>query len=480
MSSGLSTSPKMSNDFCWLGVGETAARIRRREISPVEVTRGLLQRIERHDGMLNAFITRADEVALTAARRAEAAMLAEDRLGPLYGVPFALKDIIDATGLPTTCHSRILLDNVAGADAEVTRKLSDAGAILMGKLATHEFALGGPSFDLPWPPARNPWNPRMSPGGSSSGAGAAVAAGFVSLAIGSDTGGSVRNPASMCGIVGMKPTYGRVSRRGVFPLSVSLDHVGPLTRSVADNALVLNVTAGHDRRDPGSTDRPVPDFTAGIGHDIAAMRIGVIRHFHCRDLVADGDVNDAIERALKILQDLGAEIVEVETAPLDAFAACNRIIMLTEAGAVHETWLRDRPEDYGRLTRERLLPGLFLSGVDYVQALRWRRQLAADMDRVLMTVDVAVTATNMEPAFPIDDPDAVETFYPRHARTPFNVTGHPALSLPIGLSAAGLPLGMQIVGHHWDEATVYRVAHAYEQATSWHTMRPSLTNGTDA
>ncbi len=461
-------------ELCWLGVAEAARLIRQKALSPVELTQALLARIEALDGRLNAFLTVAADRALDQARGAEAAVMAGDDLGPLHGVPFALKDIIDAAGLPMSCHSRILADNVAKTDAEVTRRLVAAGGILLGKLATHEFALGGPSFDLPFPPARNPWNLARFPGGSSSGAGAAVAAGLVAAALGSDTGGSVRSPAAYCGLVGIKPTYGRVSRRGVFPLSYSLDHVGPLTRDVADNAIMLTAIAGHDPDDPGSAARPAPDFAAGLERPIRGLRIGVIRHFYRRDLEASADVADGIERALAVLAEQGAEIVEIETAPLADFAACNRIILLAEACAVHGAWLRDRPGDYAKLTRERLMPGLFLSARDYVRAGRWRRQLAEEMDAVMQTIDVAVTASNMDAPFVIDDPAEIAKYYPRQARTPFNISGHPALSLPVGFDADGLPLAMQIAGRYWDEQTIYRVAHAYEQAAGTPARRPAL------
>jgi aspartyl-tRNA(Asn)/glutamyl-tRNA(Gln) amidotransferase subunit A len=447
-------------DLHWLSAGELAEMIRSRELSPVELTRALLDRIERHDGDLDSFIS-LDPKALEKAQAAEDQVMSGADLGPLHGVPFALKDIIDVKGLGMTCHSAILQENIADSDAEVTSRLLRAGGILLGKLATHEFALGGPAFDLPFPPARNPWNREMFPGGSSSGAGAAVAAGFVPAAIGTDTGGSVRNPASCCGLAGMKATYETVSRRGVFPLSYSLDNVGPLTRTVADNALLLNVLAG-------------ADFTGKFNAGVAGMRVGVIRHFHERDLVADEQVTDGIDAALAVLAGLGAEIVDIDTAPLQDYAACNRVILLSEACAIHAEWLRERPQDYSAVTRERLMPGLFLSSKDYVQANRWRRILADDFNEVMQSVDVAVAASSMDPTFAIDDAEAVARFYPRQARTPFNVTGHPALSVPVGFDTNRLPLSMQIVGRYQDEATVYRAALAYEQATNWHNEHPAL------
>jgi aspartyl-tRNA(Asn)/glutamyl-tRNA(Gln) amidotransferase subunit A len=392
----------------------------------------------------------------------------------LHGVPFALKDIIDAKGWPTTAHSRLLADNIASEDAPVTAKLRAAGGVLFGKLSTHEFALGGPSFDLPWPPARNAWGRDYSPGGSSSGSGAAVAGGFVPIALGSDTGGSVRNPASMNGLVGMKPTYGRVSRRGVVPLSFSLDHVGPLTRTTADNALALSVIAGHDPRDPGSADDAVPNFGAAIGRDIKGLKIGVIRHFYTKDLVADPEMAAAIEAAIKVLENLGAEVREIETRPLAQYAACNRVILLSEACAIHEKWIIERAEDYGALLLGRLLPGMGYSGVDYVQATRTRARYTAEFNENFNQLDAVLTVNNTEPAFLIEDFEAGEKHYPRQARTPFNVTGNPALAVPTGFSASGLPLSMQIITGQFDEAMGYRIAAAYEAATGWTGTHPDL------
>jgi aspartyl-tRNA(Asn)/glutamyl-tRNA(Gln) amidotransferase subunit A len=458
----------------WLTVAEAAEQIRRKALSPVELTQALLERIAKHDARLNAFIGVTAERALAAARAAEAAVMSGRTLGPLHGVPYGLKDIIDVEGLVTTCHSRILLDNTAHQDAAVARRLAAAGGVLLGKLATHEFAIGGPAFDLPFPPARNPWNRLMGPGGSSSGSGVAVAAGFAPAAIGTDTGGSVRNPASLCGVVGMKATYGRVSRRGVFPLAFSLDHVGPLTRDVRDNALLLNVMAGHDAADPGSAPRPVADYTADLERGVTGLRIGVIRHFYTKDMAASASVIDGIEAALGVWRKLGAEVVDITVPPLQDYSTCNRTILLTEACSIHEAWFKERPGDYSKSTRERMLPGLFLSALDYVGATRWRGELTRAMEQAMAGVDVVVTASSMDPPYPIDDPAAVEKFYPRQARAPFNLTGQPALAIPIGFTADELPLGLQIVGRHWDEAMVYRVARAYERETQWHKTHPTL------
>ena len=461
-------------DLAYLTLTDAAARIRRRELSPVDYTRALLRRIDANDDRFNAFLRQTPDLALQQARQAEADIQAGNWRGPLHGIPYGLKDIIDVEGVPTTGHSKILAGNLAPTDAFVVRRLRAAGAVLLGKLATHEFALGGPSFDLPWPPARNAWHRDYFPGGSSSGSGVAVAAGFVPAALGTDTGGSVRNPASMCGIVGMKATYGRVSRRGVLPLSYSLDHVGPMTRTVTDNALLLGVLAGPDPHDPSSLRGAVPDFTADLDKGVDGLKVGVIRRFYTVDFEADAEMARSIEDAVQILAAQGAEVREIDPGPLVDYLSANRVILLSEAYAVHEKWLQERPADYGDLTRERLLPGAFFRAVDYVHALRQREVLRRRFNACMAPVDVAVTASSMEPACPIADAELCEKLYGRQARAPFNLTGAPALAVPTGFAATGLPLSMQVVGKPGDEATVYRVARAYERETAWTSRHPVL------
>jgi len=462
-------------ELAWLGVAQAAELLRAKSLSPVEYARALIARVERHDPQLNAFLRFTPEIALEDARRAETEITRGGWRGPFHGVPYGLKDIVDYAGLPTTAHSKILRDNVAAADAAITARLRAAGGVFMGKLATHEFAVGGPSFDLPWPPARNPWNRDHFTGGSSSGSGAAVAAGFLPAAIGTDTGGSVRNPAAMCGITGIKPTYGMVSRRGVIALSYSLDHVGALTRTVRDNALMLDVIAGHDPLDPGSNPAAAGySSSAELGRDLTGLRVGVIRHFHTCDMPADAEVAAGIEAALAVLAGLGANVREVETAPLGEYLACNRVIMTSEAFAMHERWMRERPQDYGALARERLMAGAFVRAADYVNATRLRRRMADAFHALYAEVDVIVAANSMDPPCRIDDPAAIEYTYARQARGPFNVTGSPALAVPAGFTRAGLPQSVQFIGRPWSEALLYRVAHAYEQATGWVERHPAL------
>ena len=461
-------------ELAYLSLAQASALIRSKKLSPVDYTQALLSHIDTHDGEFNAFLRQTPDMALQQAKQAEADIEAGNWRGPLHGIPYGLKDIIDVEGVPTTGHSKILADNLARADAFVTQRLKAAGAVLLGKLSTHEFALGGPSFDLPWPPARNAWNRDYFPGGSSSGSGVALAAGFVPAALGTDTGGSVRNPASMCGIVGMKATYGRVSRRGVLPLAYSLDHIGPMTRTVTDNAMLLGVIAGHDPQDPGSARSAVPDFTADLENGVSGLKIGIIRRFYTVDFEADAEMAQSIEDAVQVLAEQGAEIHEIDPGPLADYTSANRVILLSEAYAVHEKWLQERPADYGDLTRERLLPGAFFRAVDYVHALRQREVLRRQFDACMASVDVAITASSMDPACPIEDAELCEKHYGRQARAPFNVTGNPALAVPTGFASTGLPLSMQIIGKPFEEATVYRVARAHERETEWTTKHPAL------
>jgi aspartyl-tRNA(Asn)/glutamyl-tRNA(Gln) amidotransferase subunit A len=446
-----------------------------KRLSPVELLQSCLDRIAAVEPKLNAIIRLVADEAMSNARAAEAEIARGGSRGPLHGIPVGLKDIIDLAGHPTTCHSKLQIDRVATEDAVATARLRAAGALFPAKLSTHEFAIGGPAFDLPFPPARNPWNPKHHPGGSSSGSGAAVAARMFPAALGTDTGGSVRHPASHCGLVGLKPTYGLVSRRGVFPLAFTLDHVGPMTRTVRDNALLLNVIAGHDAGDPGSAAHPAEDYTRDLHKGLRGLRIGFVRHFHEKDQPATPEMAAALEAAATLMAAEGAVISTVTLPPLGEFAGVNRTILLPEATAIHETWLQERPSDYAHITRRRLLPGVFVSGTDYVQAQRRRRQLIAAVEAAFADVDLLLCASSMDPACLIDDAAEVERTYPRQARTPFNVTGHPAVSIMCGISkAAGLPLGLQLVAPSFGEALIYRAAAGYERAAPWATMAPAI------
>jgi aspartyl-tRNA(Asn)/glutamyl-tRNA(Gln) amidotransferase subunit A len=462
------------NELHWLSAAEIGSSYCTGKVSPVELVQALLERIDKQNPRINAFIEVGAERALDDARQAEKEIRAGRIRGPLHGVPVALKDIIDVAGLPTSCHSKIMLERVATADAAVVSRLRAAGAVLLGKLALHEFAYGGPAFDLPFPPARNPWNVGHHPGGSSSGSGAAVAAGMVPLSLGTDTGGSIRNPAGACGLVGLKATYGLVSRRGVFPLAYTLDHVGPLTRTVRDTALMLEAIAGYDAADPGSAPSREHAFTRDLERGVAGLRVGFVRHFHERDMQADAEVAAGIEQAIGTLKREGALVRDITLPPLREIAGVHRVILMAEAWAIHEKWLKERPQDYAAATRRKLLAGAFLGAGDYIQAQRRRAEIIASVDEAFKDVDVLLTANAMDPACRIDDEESIVRTYPRQARGPFNLTGHPAVALPAGFSKAGLPLSIQLVGRYFDETTLLRTANAYERAAGHSTQRPRL------
>ncbi len=452
----------------WMTAAELALGYRKRSFSPVEVTQHLLARIDALNPKYHAFIEVDHEGALAAARQAEREIHSGRALGPLHGVPIGIKDIIDIAGQKTTSHSKIMLQHRASEDAQVIRKLRAAGVIFMGKLALHEFAIGGPAFDLPFPPARNPWNPAHHPGGSSSGSGAALAAGLVPLALGTDTGGSIRNPAACCGIVGLKATYELVSRRGVFTLSSTMDHVGPMARTVEDTGLLLNAMA-----EPQGA-QVAFDALADLQRGIKGLRVGYVRHFHETDEVAHPEVAAALDEAAKVLASLGAVVSDVQLPALNEFLVPQKFLMMAEGWAVHEKWLRERPEDYSQTSRRKLLTGAFVTGGEYVQSMQRRGLLIDAVDRLLNDYDVLLVANSMDPACRIDDEPEIVRTYTRQARMPFNLTGHPALGLMTGLSSGGLPLSMQLVGKSLNEKMVLRVAAAYEQATQWHAKHPDL------
>jgi aspartyl-tRNA(Asn)/glutamyl-tRNA(Gln) amidotransferase subunit A len=444
-----------------------------RELSPVEVTQALLDRIVGHDDRLHSFIRVTPEVALAEARAAEQELTAGRRRGPLHGIPYALKDIIETAGIPTTGHSKLCQDYVPTADAHLVTLLNAGGAVLMGKLATWEFALGGPSWDLPWPPARNPWNLDTLPGGSSSGAGAAVAAGFVPAAVGTDTGGSIRGPAAVCGITGLKPTYGRVSRRGVFPNTFTMDHCGPLTRSAEDIALFLQVIAGFDPEDPGSEDVPVPDYRAALTGRIEGLRLGLVEHWYAHG--AHPDLTPAIGAAVEVLRGLGAVVEPVQLSSLRDYTDCKTTISIAELYAIHEQDLKTRPQDFGRILRNRVLPGALIRAEDYVQALRWRTVLAREQALALKRYDALLTAGALGVAEPTDPERPDRLVSVPSITMPFSVGGLPALAIPCGFSRAeGLPLSLQIAAAPFAEPTVLRIAHAYQLATDWHRRHPDL------
>jgi len=457
-------------------IAEAAGLIASRRLSPVELTRSAIARIEKLDPRLNSFLLTRPEAALAEAGAAETAIARGDYRGALHGIPIAHKDIVETAGIRTTAHSKLLRDYVPQRDATIVRRLAAAGAITLGKTATHEFAMGGPSFDLPWPPARNPWNTDHFTGGSSSGTGAAVAAGLILGGSGSDTGGSIRLPAAYCGVTGLKPTYGRVSRHGVLPLAYALDHVGPLAWTAEDCAILLQAMAGHDPADPASVDTAVPDYRAALREDLRGVRIGVVRHFFESDYAIDDEARGAIDAALETMRGLGAELREIRLSPLQDYGACGWLVLIAESWAVHETVMRKRFRDYGRMMRNRVVLGAFLGGADYVQALRLRRQLADEMREAMRDLDVLVTGITPGEAPRIDEKPEFESFQ-RPLMMPFNVTGQPSMAVRCGFSRRGLPLSLQIAGKPFDEARVLHVGHAYERATPWRNLRPKLNAG---
>ena len=463
----------MSDDLTYLSITEAAERIRSRDLSPLELTEACLARIATVDGKLNAFITLTAEDALASAKTARDEIARGQYSGPLHGIPVALKDIFDVEGVRTTAASKILADNVASEDSAAAKRLRQAGAVLLGKLNLHQFAFGATGRSSDYGPACNPWDTMRVTGGSSSGSGAAVAAGECFAALGTDTGGSIRIPASLCGVVGLKPTFGRVSRAGVLPLSWSLDHVGPLTRTVEDAAIVLPALAGRDDADDWSSSEPVPDYREHIGDGVKGLRIGVPDSFFSDSLLPEIDA--AVKEALRVLEGLGA-IVEPVTLPyIDDLPNAVTAIMLPEALSYHHKWMAERPEDYADDVRYRLELGATFLAVDYVEAQRFREMAVRDWrEQVFSRFDIIATASTQTTATPIEASDLSVVFSLIRLTNPLNLLGGPSISVPCGFSPNGLPIGLQLAGRWWDEATVLRAAHAYEQATDWHTKRPSL------
>ena len=468
-----------SIEICYLSIAEAAELLAGRELSPVELIDAHLERIEQTDGALNSFITLLGEQARAAAKDAERSIQAGQYLGPLHGIPIGLKDLYYTKGVRTGIGSKILRDFVPDFDAAVTERFREAGAILMGKLQMHEFALGASSENPHDGDAHNPWDTSRITGGSSGGSGSAVAAGQCMGALGSDTGGSIRIPSSFCGIVGLKPTFGRVSRHGVYPLSWSLDTVGPMTRTVRDSALVLNAIAGHDPRDPSSSDRPVEDFTASLGQGVDGLRVGLPQEYFY-DII-DDEVKDAISHASGVLEELGASVKEVSIPALNHALAVSSTILFAEAGEVHIKHLRERADDIGNDVRSRFEVGALTPAIDYIRAQRARAAFNTEMANAVQDFDVLLAPTTPFGAPPIGErtsrvggrTEPTRSLLARLTR-PFNLTGQPAVSVPCGFTSSGVPIGMQFGARAFDEATALRVAHAYEQATEWHTRRPPI------
>jgi len=474
---------RAAHDLVWWSMSELARAIADKQVSPVDVTRAHLDRIAALDGQLKSYITVTGDAALAAAKAAEAAVAAGESLGALHGVPIGLKDLYCTKGVATTGGSRILGGWTPAEDATVVSRLTGAGAIVLGKLNMHEFAYGPEGVNPHYGTPRNPWDGATHRicGGSSSGSGAAVAAGLCAGALGSDTGGSIRIPSALCGISGIKPTYGRVSRAGVLPLAWSLDHVGPMCRSAADCALMLGVIAGYDPRDPTTSVLPVPDYMAALTGSVKGLRVGVLRAGFID--AAGAAQQQAVEQAVKTLLGLGATAQDVRLEMIAASAAAAFAVISAESYAYHESRLKTRAAEYDPEVVDRLRVGAFVSGSDYLKGLRARALVRDEVDQVLARLDVLVAPTTpiaaTEPGQRHVEIGGVrESVRPSLVRftRPFNVSGHPAASVPCGFTAEGLPVGLQIIGRPFDEATVLRVADAYQRATDWHTRRPPLAS----
>jgi aspartyl-tRNA(Asn)/glutamyl-tRNA(Gln) amidotransferase subunit A len=452
---------------------ELSQRLRKREISPVELTEHCLAKIEKLNPVLNAFITVSEESALSQAQQAEAEIRHGSWRGPLHGVPLGLKDLIDTAGVRTTAASALFKDRIPGEDAEIVRRLKNAGAILLGKQNLHEVAYGGSSVISYFGEVRNAWNAEHIAGGSSGGSATAVAAGLCHGAIGTDTAGSIREPAALCGAVGLKPTYGRVSARGVIPLSRSLDHAGPITSTVTDAALMLQAIAGYDPGDANCANVPVSDYTTAIHRGANRTRIGVPRKFFYEDL--DPEVSSAIEQALGVLQSVSGEIHEIELAvPTD------RTLQAAESYAYHAEFVARSPELYQPETLRRIRTGEKTSAAEMEQHRRELKRMRNEIGQIFENIDVLVSPTTPIAAPALaelkNNPDLLrpqELTLLRNTR-PFNVWGLPAISVPCGFTSSGLPIGLQIAGPHWLESRLLQVAYAYEQATAWHKREPAL------
>jgi aspartyl-tRNA(Asn)/glutamyl-tRNA(Gln) amidotransferase subunit A len=452
---------------------EISQRLRSRELSPVELTKTCLARIEKLNPILNAFITVTADLALEQAKQAETEIQSGQWRGPLHGVPLGSKDIVDTAGIRSTAGSALFKDRIPTKEAEVVRRLESAGAVLLGKQNLHEFAYGGSSMISYYGEVHNPWNPAHIAGGSSGGSAAAVAAGLGFGAIGSDTAGSIREPAAQCGVVGIKPTFGRVSARGVIPLSSSLDHVGPIARTVSDVAVLLQVLAGFDPEDRNSVDVPVPDYLAALQAGTKPSRIGVPRKFFYEDL--DSEVASAVQHALDVLKNLGCELREI-----DVDVPTDRTLQLAESYAYHRDFIARSPELYQPETLRRIRNGENISEARVEIARRDLAKARSEIQSVFSNLDFIVTPTVPIPAPSLaelrQNPDLLrprELVLLRNTR-PFNVWGIPAISVPCGFTNSGLPIGLQIAGPLWSEAAVLRLAYAYEQATNWHKREPNL------
>ncbi len=461
-------------DLTSLSLAEAADLVKQSKVSPLELTRACLDRIDRLDGQLNSFATLTADAALAQAQEAETAIRQGVYRGPLHGIPIAFKDLYETKGIRTTAASKLMADHVPDSDCTVVQKLRDAGAINLGKLNMQEWALGVTNLTSYFGPVRNPWDLKRITGGSSGGSGAALAAGLCFGSMGSDTGGSVRIPASLCGIVGLKPTFGRVSAKGVIPLSWSLDHAGPMARRVRDVALLLQAVAGYDPGDPYSVNVPTDDYLAHLDGDVAGWRVALAHDDYFDDV--DPEVLQAMHEAARVFEHLGAKVSPVPFRQAPEARQVNRVILHGDAAAFHHDRLQASPGDFGAELLPRLQDGAAMAARDYAIARRSQVILRRQFETFFEDYDILLTPTAPLVAAPADDPKALEQTRANLSRftSAFNVAGVPALSAPCGFNREGLPIGLQIIGRHWAEAQVLRAGYAFEQATEWHTRKPPL------
>jgi len=459
------------SDLTHLTIAEAADLLARREIAAVELTEAHLRRIDAHDTHLNSFITVTSDHALTQARAADAELTRGVRRGPLHGIPLALKDLYDTAGIRTTAGSTFFADRIPDTDARAVTLLYQAGAVLLGKLNMHEWALGVTNINPHYGPSRNPWDPSRITGGSSGGAAAALAAGLCMGALGSDTGGSIRIPSSLCGIVGLKPTFGRVSLQGVIPLSWNLDHAGPMARTVTDAALLLQAIAGYDPDDPVSVALPVDNLLATLDAGVTGWRIALATDAHFGE--ADPEVISAVRRAATVFEELGARVEAVDLSQGREAAQMNALMTTSDAAAFHRDRLRDHPHQFGADVLARMERGAQFTSTEYILARRFQSEWRRRLERLFEQFDLLLTPATPITAPVIEGLDAIEAARQlTRCTAPFNLAGLPALSLPCGLSAAGLPIGLQIVAAPWNEARVLRAGRAFENATQWHRQTP--------
>ena len=466
-------------ELCYMSAGDLSGLIRDKQVSPVEVVDAHLARIEATEPVLNSFITLMPEHARQAASRAESQIQAGNYRGPLHGIPVGLKDLFNTAGVRTTSGSRILDNFVPTEDCTVAARFQRAGAILLGKLNMHQFAYGPTGENFDYGHMHNPWNPEMVTGGSSGGSGSAAAAGQCTITMGSDTGGSVRIPSALCGIVGLKPTYGLVSRAGLTPLSWCLDHPGPMVRTVEDAALAMNVIAGHDPKDQATSQREIPDYTAALTGSVEGLRIGVVREYF--EAPVDSEVEVAVRAALAQLVEMGATVTEVSLPMFADAQAISGTILMSEAAAYHRDLLASDGANLTPSVRLRLEAGLFVTAADYLKAQQGRARFNHEMAMLFNDVDLLAGPTEPITAPPLlanevaigDSMVGTVAALTQFTR-PYNISGTPAISVPCGFSGEGMPIGLQLAGRPFDEATVLRAAHAYEQASEWRLKRPPV------